>query len=154
MYVVSTAAKKKKNNSQINDLSGKETRAEFNREIPGMWQKHWRWIFEFLSPLWFLFSASTEEGEHVDTAMLVFRDKSCCPQAGEPPVTSESPGEHFLFLTSYRSPPAPHPTLKILLIILTQAANRNSNCLLVSLCVTSLGSLVCNDFLEILKTLF
>ena len=72
----------------------------------------------------------------------------------EPPVTSESPGEHFLFLTSYCSPPAPRPTLKILLIILTQAANRNSSCLLVSLCVTSLGSLVCNDFLEILETLF
>ena len=36
MYVVSTAAEKKKNNSQINDLNGKETRAEFNREIPGM----------------------------------------------------------------------------------------------------------------------
>lgn len=66
---------------------------------------------------------------------LSLETSRAAPQAGEPPVTSESPEEHFPFLTSYHSPPAPHPTLKIWLIILTQAANRNSNCLLVSLCV-------------------
>lgn len=46
--------------------------------------------------------------------------------------------------------PAPIPQYLKSLVILTRAANRNSNLSLVCVCVVSLQSLVCNDFLETL----
>lgn len=110
------------------------------------------WVFELLS-WFFVLRPAQREGEHVDTAGAGLWRQAVLPQASEPPVTSRKSWRAFPFLpVHYHSLPPPPSTLKIWLIILTQVANRNSNCLLVSLCVRPCDLVVM--FLEIFETLF